>query len=98
MPKGKTQTHYDKNPSSRKKKAAYDKKFNARSEQKKRRAKRNKDRATAIKAGRVRKGDSKDIHHANGLGSSKTSVMSASKNRGMPEKSRLKNSKRKKRK
>ena len=39
----------------------------------------------------VKKGDGKDIHHKGG----KVTVMKASKNRGMSEKSRLKGSKRK---
>ena len=53
--------------------------------------------AVPPKAGRVKKGDGKDVHHPNGVNSKKTKVMSKSKNRGMKEKSRLKGSKRKKR-
>lgn len=41
--------------------------------------------------GLVKKGDGKDIHHKGG----KVTVMKASKNRGMREKSRLKGSTRK---
>lgn len=59
--------------------------YNQRPEQKKRRAARNKSRKEAEKAGRVRKGDGKDIDHkdynpANGS-KKNTRVMSASKNR-----------------
>lgn len=68
------------------------KKFQSTEEQKKKRAKRNKNRAEAKKAGRVKKGDGKDVHHKG----DKTKVMSASKNRGKKEKSRVKGSKRKK--
>lgn len=51
-------------------------------EQKKRRAQRNKARAAAIKAGRVKKGDGKDIDHpTRNTASKKTRVLSASKNR-----------------
>jgi len=37
--------------------------YHSRPEQKKRRAKRNKARSLMEKAGRVRKGDGKDVHH-----------------------------------
>jgi len=67
-------------------------KFQSSEEQKKKRAKRNKNRAEAEKDGRVKKGDGKDVHHEG----KKTKVMSASENRGKKEKSRLKGSKRKK--
>ena len=69
----------------------YDK-FQSSTKAKKDRAARNKNRAKAVKAGRVKKGDGKDLHHKG----KKTTVMSKSKNRGMKEKSRLKGSKRKK--
>ena len=49
------------------------------------------------KSGRVKKGDNKDVHHSNGINSSRTTVLSRSKNRGKKEKSRLKGSTRKKR-
>lgn len=69
----------------------YDK-FQSTEEQKKRRAKRNKDRREAEQRGKVKKGDGKDIHHAkNGA----KIIMPASKNRGIAEKSRIKGSKRK---
>ncbi len=42
------------------------KKYNAKPEQKKRRAKRNAARRKMMKAGKVRKGDGKDVHHKNG--------------------------------
>ena len=67
------------------------KKFQSSDKQKKERAKRNKNRRRLLRGGKVSKGDGLDIHHkGNNL-----TVMSASKNRGMPEKSRLKGSKRK---
>jgi hypothetical protein len=68
------------------------KKFQSSDKAKKDRAARNKRRRQGEKSGRVRKGDGKDIHH-NG---NKTRVMSASKNRGISEKSRKKGSSRKK--
>jgi hypothetical protein len=41
----------------------YDLKYEARPEQKKRRAQRNKDRRKALREGRVSKGSSIDVHH-----------------------------------
>ena len=67
------------------------KKFQSSDEQKKKRATRNKNRRKLTKGGKVSKGDGKDIHHKG----DKLTVMSASKNRGIAEKSRLKGSKRK---
>ncbi len=68
--------------------------------QKKRRAARNKARRAAVKAGKVRKGDKKDVHHVKPLGAggsvklSNTRVVSRSYNRsknlgrgGRPKKS-----------
>ena len=51
--------------------------------QKKDRAKRNAARAKMKKAGKVRKGDGKDVHHKSGLSNKKSnlSVKSKSKNR-----------------
>ena len=72
------------------------KKFQSSTTSKKNRAKRNKARRSALKVGKVRKGDNKDVHHSNGINSSRTVVLSRSKNRGIREKSRLKGSKRKK--
>lgn len=43
--------------------SAKEKRFNASPEQKKRRAARNKARRKAIREGRVRKGDGKEVHH-----------------------------------
>lgn len=69
-------------PASKKKRA-----YNAKPEQKKNRAARNKARREAIREGRVKKGDGKDIDHkvalANGGSKSKsnTRVKSASANR-----------------
>lgn len=62
------------------------------------RASRNSARRAALKKGAVHKGDNKDVHHTNGvMDNSHTRVISASANRGMAEKSRLKRSPRKKR-
>tara|TARA_B110000444_G_scaffold234056_1_gene244038 strand:+ start:269 stop:526 length:258 start_codon:yes stop_codon:yes gene_type:complete len=72
-------------------------KFQASTKQKQDRAKRNKARRAALKSGKVKKGDKKDVHHSNGINSSRTTVLSRSKNRGKAEKSRLKGSTRKKR-
>ena len=72
-------------------------KFQASKKQKQDRAKRNKARRAALKSGRVKKGDNKDVHHSRGINSSRTTVLSRSKNRGKKEKSRLKGSTRKKR-
>lgn len=47
-------------------KYAGDKKYQAKPEQKKRRALRNKARADMIKEGRAKKGDGKDVMHKNG--------------------------------
>jgi len=67
------------------------KKFQSSDKQKKERAKRNKNRRRLLRGGKVSKGDGLDIHHKG----DNLTVMSASRNRGMPEKSRLKGSKRK---
>lgn len=45
----------------------YDKKYNAKPEQKKNRAKRNSSRRKALAEGKVKKGDNKDIDHKNKL-------------------------------
>ena len=58
--KGKTQSYYDKNPAAKKKKGAYDKKYNAKPEEKKRRAGRN----AANRKVNPPKG--KDVHHKDG--------------------------------
>jgi hypothetical protein len=71
-------------------------KFQSSPKSKKDRAKRNKARRAAMRAGRVHKGDGNDVHHTDGINSSKTRVMSRSKNRGIREKSRLKGSRRRK--
>lgn len=62
--KSKSAKYYAKNPAARKKKAATDKKINARPEQKKKRADCNRKRAQAKKAGKNVKG--KDYDHAVG--------------------------------
>lgn len=45
---------------------AAQKKYNAKPEQKRRRAMRNKARRAMMREGRVRKGDGKDVHHIDG--------------------------------
>ena len=56
--------------------------YQGKPDQIKRRAQRNKARRKALKAGRVTKGDGKDIDHPNrNTASSKTRVLSASRNR-----------------
>lgn len=60
--KGKSAKYYAKNPAARKKKAATDKKINARPAQKKKRAEANKKRAQARKRGQNIKG--RDYDHA----------------------------------
>lgn len=68
-------------------KAAYDKAYNARSVQKKRRAARNGARRAMEREGRVRKGDGMDVDHRRPLsrggstGRGNLRVVSASKNR-----------------
>jgi hypothetical protein len=69
-------------------------KFQSSPTQKRNRASRNRARRRALKNGRVHKGDGKDLHHHKGINSDSVVVMSASKNRGVREKSRLKGSKR----
>lgn len=62
-------------------------KYNSTEEQKTRRAQRNASRAKMEKAGKVHKGDGKDVDHRNHKTSDKSaknlSVMSRSKNRAM---------------
>ena len=70
------------------------KKFQAGGREKKDRAARNRRRRKALKGGRVRKGDGKDLHHFVKGGKIVTVVESQSKNRGRAEKSRLRGSKR----
>lgn len=62
MPRGKSAKYYANNPAARKKKAATDKKINARPAQKKKRAEANKKRRQAKKAGKNIRG--KDYDHA----------------------------------
>ncbi len=74
-------------PKASKSKQKYDKAYNAKPDQKKKRAMRNKARRQAIKEGKVKKGDGKDIDHKkplrNGGSNSKKNqrVRSASANR-----------------
>lgn len=62
-------------------------KYNGTPEQKKRRAERNASRAKMVKAGKARKGDGKDVDHANHKTSDQSSknlkMMPKSKNRAM---------------
>ena len=57
--------------------------YHASPEQKARRASRNKARRKAMKAGRVRKGDGKDVHHTTGnpMNNAYLSIRPKSKNR-----------------
>lgn len=69
-------------------KAAYDKAYNARPEEVAKRVKRNQARATMEKAGKVAKGDGKDVDHKKPLkkggsnGASNLAVKSETANRG----------------
>jgi len=87
--KSKSAKYYAKNPAARKKKAAYDKKFNQKPEQRKKRSELTKKNREADKRGINRKG--KDYDHAVGR------YVKSSTNRGRKEKSRVKGSKRKSR-
>lgn len=70
-------------------------KFQSSAKQKAERASRNSARRSALRKGLVHKGDNMDVHHTNGvMDNSHTRVISASTNRGIHEKSRLKGSKR----
>lgn len=79
--------YYRENPAARRRKAATDKKINARPEQKKKRSEAGSKRYAAKKAGKNVQG--KDYDHKQGK------FISSSKNRGQAEKSRVKGSKRK---
>jgi hypothetical protein len=70
-------------------------KFQSSKKSKKDRVARNKSRRKAMKGGLVKKGDGMDVHHPKGLYSKTVTIITASKNRGKKEKSRLKGSKRK---
>lgn len=59
---------------------AYDKKYEAREDQKKNRAKRNKDRREALREGKAKKGDTKDVHH---MSNGKTKILPRSRNRSI---------------
>ena len=73
-------------PEDKAKRAARQKAYNARPEQKKARAARNAARAKMLKAGKAKKGDGKDVDHVNGVGAGNGKknlrVMSRKKNRG----------------
>lgn len=58
------------------------KSYHSKPAQKKRRAQRNKARATAVKAGRVKKGDGKDVDHpTRNTAAKKTRILSKKANR-----------------
>lgn len=74
------------------------KKYQSSEKAKKDRASRNAARRSALKSGLVHKGDSKEVHHTNGVrDNSSTRVISRTANRSKKEKSRLKRSARNKR-
>jgi hypothetical protein len=80
---GKTKSYYDKNPKAKAKKAAYDTEYNKKTVAD--RVARNAARRAMDKAGKVSKGDGKDVDHKNGNPQdnrkSNWKVMSKSKNR-----------------
>lgn len=90
--KSKTSKHYRKNAKSRKKRQEYQKRYNARPEEKAKRRKLEKERRKRGLTG-TKKGANKDLHHSKG---GKLVLESSSKNRGRKEKSRKKGYKRKK--
>ena len=61
----------------------YDLVYEASPEQKKRRAKRNRDRLDAIAAGKVHKGSRMDVHHPNHDSLDGIRIISRSKNRSI---------------
>mgnify|MGYP001599212654 CR=1 FL=1 len=61
----------------------YDLEYQASTEQKHRRALRNKDRRQALREGKVHKGDNKDVHHPNNDLLSGIKIISSSKNRSI---------------
>ena len=87
--KSKSQQHYDSSPASRATKARYQKAYNAKPENVKRRTALNKYNR---EKGTYGNGDKKDASHKGGK---IVGFEAQSKNRGRAEKSRLKNSKRK---
>ena len=80
---GKSKEYYDNNPEAKAKKAEYDKKYNKKTI--KDRVARNAARRAMEKAGKVSKGDGKDVDHKNGNPQDNRKknwkVMAASKNR-----------------
>lgn len=74
-------------------KAEY-RRYQGRPEQIKRRAKRNAARRKMMRAGRVHKGDDKDVHHKRGIGRGNSrrnlAVVSKHRNRSFHRKGRLK--------
>ena len=79
MAKSRTQRYYDLHPEARRKKNEYQKKFNKKDEQVKKRVELNAYNKEATKAGRNKKGDGKDAAHK---GSRIVGYVAASLNRG----------------
>ena len=76
-----------KKPAAKKRNYKKEHKYDSQPHVKKKRANRNLARRRAERAGLVRKGDGKDVHHVNGNALDKngtTAVVSASKNRSYP--------------
>jgi len=61
----------------------YDLAYEARPEQKKRRAQRNRDRREALRQGKVHKGDKKDVHHIDDTHLKGIRIIDRSKNRSV---------------
>jgi len=78
-PKSRTQRYYDANPQARRKKNDYQKKFNKKDEQVKKRVELNAYNKKATKAGRNKVGDGKDASHK---GSKIVGYVKQSANRG----------------
>lgn len=78
--------HHGKSAASK----AREKAYQARPEQKKARARRNAARADAMKAGKVKKGDGKEVDHERSMARGKTRVVSRRTNRVRANKGRSK--------
>ena len=71
-----------KKPASGRVYSKYDQERQARPDEVKKRVTRNRDRRKALAAGKVKKGDGKDVHHVNGASKGgRTQVISATSNR-----------------
>lgn len=86
MGKSKSAKYYASNPKAAAKKRAYQSEYQSTEKEKAKRASRNAARRKAVMAGKVRKGDGKDINHKDGNATnnspSNLNVESRSKNRG----------------